>query len=292
MKIGFIGLGQMGQGMALNLAKSGEDLIVCDLFEEKLLPFKEANIKATTEILDLKNVDVLFTCLPNGKVVRQILLDNNILDQFTNCDLIVDCSTVDYHQEIAIGTEIESLGFSFMDAPVSGMQAKAEDGTLSIMCGGSKESFELVKGYLEYMGSNVVHLGPIGSGQLMKTINNTVYNMNCIAFQEMLAFAQKMGIPQERFAQSINAGTARSYASEYFMPKILERDFVYGFSIETAYKDMVTAINLGMEKRIPIPMLNAADTIYKLALLQGYGENYKGTFIKVYENFLGLDNEN
>lgn len=291
MRIGFVGLGQMGQGMALNLSKSDADLIVCDVFEEKLQPFKEADIPSTTEISDLKDVDMLFTCLPNGKIVRQVLIESQILADFNNCKLIVDCSTVDYHQEIEIGKELESLGISFMDAPVSGMQAKAEDGTLSIMCGGTKETFDKVKNYLDYMGSNVVYLGPIGSGQLMKTINNTVYNMNCIAFQEMLAYAQAMGISQESYAQVINAGTARSYASEYFMPKILERDFIYGFSIETAYKDMQTAITLAMENRIPTPLLNAADTIYKLALLQGYGSNYKGAFIRVYENFLGLDNE-
>ena len=175
-----------------------------------------------------------------------------------------------------------------MDAPVSGMQKKAEEGTLSIMCGGDHQIFEEVVSYLNSMGKDVNYLGPSGSGQLMKTINNVLYNINCCALAELLAFAVKQGIFPEKLGNVLGAGTAQSYAGDYFIPRILEREFMYGFSLEQAYKDMKTALELSGEQLLPMPMLSASHMIYQLALQKGLGKEYKGAFVKIYEEWFDV----
>jgi 3-hydroxyisobutyrate dehydrogenase-like beta-hydroxyacid dehydrogenase len=202
--------------------------------------------------------------------------------------IVVDCSTINYMAALSIGTVVEDHGVAFMDAPVSGMQSKAEDGTLTIMCGGEAKVFDAVKQLLDFMGTNVLYMGKIGNGQLSKMINNSLYDINCVAMSEMLAMAVKLGLEPQKIGTVINGGTGRSYASEYFVPKILERDFSYGFTLKSAYKDLVSAVEAAAHNGIPTPVLDAATSVYKMTMLSGYEELYKGALIRVYEDMMGI----
>lgn len=181
MRISFIGLGQMGKGMANNLAKSDCDLLVSDVNENVLAEFNEKNIRTTKEILDVTDSDIVFLCLPNEKIVENVILsENGIAGRMDKGKIIVDCSTINYMSSLSIGEKLKDLGIEFIDAPISGMQSKAEEGTLTIMCGGDEEVFNIVKPYLDFMGNNVLYMGKSGNGQLTKMINNSLYDIKLL----------------------------------------------------------------------------------------------------------------
>lgn len=289
MKIGFVGLGQMGKGMALNLAQKGCDLLAYDVRDTAFAQLGAKGVRTTPDARDMARMDLLFLCLPNESVVESFLLgENGVLPHMDKGKIVVDCSTIGYLDTLRIANEVESRGVRFMDAPVSGMQARAEDGTLSMMCGGREELFDFVKPYLDRMGASVILMGPVGSGQLTKMVNNCIYDANVAAVSEVLAMAVKLGLNPEKIGRAVNEGTGRSYASEYFIPRMLKGDFAYGFTMKSAYKDLVNASAIAAQNVVPMPVLDAVTCVYRMALCTGQGELYKGAMIKVYEELLGV----
>lgn len=290
MKLGFIGLGQMGKHCASNLLKKQGHLFVADVSPDALAYLVDQGAKALPSPADLSaECDVIFMCLPNGDIVEKVIFGPKGLgENLRPGQMIVDLSTVDFLQTQEIASRLEKMGVSFLDAPISGLDVKAKTGELSIMCGGEEETYNKVLPFLGNMGSSIVYLGKHGMGQLSKTINNVLYNINMAGLAEILPFAVKMGLKPEKIARFVNSGTGRSQASEYFLPKILEGDFSYGFTMESAYKDMQTACVVSAKEKIPTPVLHAAMTTYQMTLLEGYGKDYKGAMIKTYERLLGV----
>lgn len=286
MKLGFVGLGQMGKGMAFNLSKSADDLIVYDINTDVLLEFENRGIKTTSDLSQIQDTDIIFLCLPDEKIVERVLFGEHCLVEQEK--IIVDCSTINYMSALKISQKVQEKGAHFIDAPISGMQSKAEEGTLAIMCGGEEEVYEKVKVYLDLMGSNVLYMGKSGNGQLTKMINNCIFDINCMAIAELLPMAVKLGLEPEQIGKVINSGTGRSYASEYFVPRILNRDFKYGFTLRNAYKDIVSAVEVASIESIPTPVLDATASMYKMAMLAGYEDLYKGALICLYEDILGV----
>ncbi len=290
MKLGFIGLGQMGKYCALNLLKNRGELHVNDIDPEAVAFLISHSAKKSDSNAELMSVcDIVFLCLPNGDIVEKVIFgEHGLAEGFEKGKIIVDLTTADYQKTRETALRVEALGVNFIDAPLSGMEARAKTGQLSVMCGGKKNVFDVVSTYLDDIGSSVLFLGEYGSGQLAKMINNVLYNINMAALAEILPFAVKMGLAPEKVGTLVNAGTGRSYASEYFIPKILERDFVYGFTMDSAYKDMQSASVISAKMKIPTPVLHAAMTTYQMTLLEGWGQEYKGAMIKVYEKLLGV----
>lgn len=290
MRLGFIGLGQMGKYCASNLLKKNGALGVCDINKEAVqMLAAEGAVPFSSSPELARQSDIVFLCLPHGGVVEQVLFaPDGLLQGMTAGSIVVDLSTVDYLHTMEIARRVEEAGINFLDAPISGMEAKAKSGELSIMCGGKEEIFDKVKPYLAFMGISILFLGKHGSGQLSKTINNVLYNINMAGLAEMLPFAVKMGLEPEKVAQFVNAGTGRSYASEYFLPRILEGDFSYGFTLDNAYKDMQSASSVSAKEKIPTPVLSAAMVTYQMTLLEGHGKDYKGAMIKVFERLLNV----
>lgn len=288
MRLGFVGLGQMGKYCASNLLKKQGHLLVSDVNPAALTFLVEQGAQATLSPAELSAAcDTIFLCLPNGDVVEKVIFGpKGLSESFHSGQVIVDLSTVDFIQTQKIAEKVESMGVSFMDAPISGLDLKAKSGELSIMCGGKREVFMKIHSFLENMGTSIVFLGGHGMGQLSKTINNILYNINMAGLAEILPFAVKMGLEPEKIAQFVNSGTGRSLASEYFLPRILEGDFSYGFTMESAYKDMQTACTVTAKEKIPTPVLHAAMLTYQMTLLEGFGKEYKGAMIKPYERLL------
>jgi 3-hydroxyisobutyrate dehydrogenase-like beta-hydroxyacid dehydrogenase len=191
-------------------------------------------------------------------------------------------------EALAIGRALEAAGRSFVDAPVSGAPAGAEAGTLTIMCGGAAGTVAQVRPLLERIGTSILHMGPVGSGQLTKTINNVLYDINIAALAEVLPMAVSMGLDPEQVARVVTTGTSRSYASQYFVPRILQGRFDEGYPMGAAYKDLIAAAAISAERGVPMPVTAAATATYQTALRQGHAGKDKGAMVLPFEDLLGV----
>ena len=290
MKIGFIGAGDIGKGMVKNLVKNGHDLIVYTRDAEKLKDLRPLGIKIVTALSDAAESEAVFLCLPDSAVNNLVCYaPGNLLDAMSAGQVLIDFGTSLYHETVKIGDDCNARGISFIDAPVSGFSARAEAGELAIMCGGDAAAFERMLPVLNCMGSTVVHMGPVGFGQLAKLINQLLYNISCAAIAEVIPMAVKLGLDPVKVEKVVNSGTGRSGASEFFLPKILKGDFEGGVPLGRAYKDMKSAAMLCAEEQIPLPVLSAAAATYQTALQKGLGGYSKGAMIQVYEQLLGVE---
>ena len=290
MKIGFIGAGSMGRGMVRNLIKGGYELIVCGRSEQRLNEFRSLGSDTSTRLSDAAAGEVVILCLLDSDINSEVCCGSDgLINSMSAGQILIDCGTSRYHDTIEMHKDCLDRGISFLDAPISGLPARAESGELTIMCGGELPVFERVLPILECMGSTVVYMGQPGSGQLTKLINQLLYNISCAAIAEILPMAAKLGLDPAKVAEVVNTGTARSHAGEFFIPKILKGDFDGGLPLEQAYKDMKSIAVLSAEEQIPLPVLSAAAATYQTALQKGLGGYGKGAMIKVYEELLGVE---
>ena len=184
---------------------------------------------------------------------------------------------------------LEKQGVDLVDAPVSGHRERALDGTLTIMCGGRREAFDRVKPLLDCMGSTVLYMGPSGSGQLTKMINNCCLNICAASFCELMPLGVKLGLDPEQLGQVLTTASGSSYASKTLIPEILQGNFDHGFTMGRAYKDMEGISQVCARYQVPLPTLSGAMQTYQLALRHGDGERYKGAMIRFYEDLLGVE---
>ena len=289
MKIGFSGLGQMGKHMAMNMLKSGAEVIVSDVRSDSFHDFEQKGAQTTTDFGVAAQADIVFLSLPSGQIVESVLLgEDGVLRNPKKGQIVVDTSTITYSTTMEIAKRLEEHGITFLDAPVSGMEARAIDGTLTVMCGGDAGIFETVRPYLECIGNKILYMGGVGSGQLTKLINQVLFDINVAALAEILPMAVKMGLDPDLVGDVVNSGTGRSYASEFFIPRILKNCFSDGYPMKHAYKDLVSAAEISADLGIPLPVLGAATTTYQMALLKGFGDLDKGGMIRVFEELLGV----
>ncbi|WP_297843594.1 NAD(P)-dependent oxidoreductase [uncultured Roseibium sp.] len=287
MRFGFVGLGQMGAPMACNLARTNT-VKAFDTRREALDVAVAAGAAEAASENDFADVDVLILCLPNGEVVEDMLLEpeTGIASTLTSGTTVIDTSTIEYERTLRISQALQVRGIRFLDAPVSGMRKRAEDGTLTMMIGGEAGLVETLRPALSAMANNILHTGAIGSGQLTKLVNQLLFDINAAALAEIMPMACKLGLAPATTAGVINSGTGRSYASEYFLPQILEGVFDTGYPLQAAYKDLVSGAEISARHGIPAPVLAAATGTYQRALLEGHGALDKGAMVKVFERLL------
>lgn len=288
MELALIGLGTMGKGIAFNLAKAGK-LTVCDVMTTAFPEFEKKGVRTTTEFSAVAKADCIFLSLPNDKIVESVVCgENGLLRSMGQGQILVDLSTISYAATLRIAKACKEKGVDFLDAPVSGMQARAIDGTLTVMCGGEEDVFNKVRFCFECIGTKALFMGANGCGQLTKLINQLLFDINAAAIAEILPMSVKMGLDSEKIGEVVNSGTGRSYASEFFIPRMLEGIYDEGYAMESAYKDLVSATELAAQEGIPLPVMNTAMATYQMALLKGLGKQSKGAMIKVYEDLLGV----
>lgn len=288
MQIGFIGLGQMGAPIAINMAAKFQ-VEVFDIDEKNIAPVVERGAQRAESLADFTEAAIIFLSLPGGSVVESVITgDNGLYELATTGTTIVDLSTIEYNRTLALAEKLRQKNISFIDAPVSGMQARAEQGTLTVMCGGALSDIEPLTPYFDVIATKVLHMGPTGSGQLTKLINQLLFDINAAALAEILPIASKLGLDPEKVGEVVNSGTGRSYASEFFVPNILENVFSKGYPMEHAYKDLISGAEISARYIIPTPVLAAATATYQQALLAGYGSLDKGAMIKVFEELLNV----
>jgi len=289
-KIGFIGLGQMGKWMALNLLKGGFNLTVADIDPAAVASVTAAGAAAAATPAELADrTDLIFLSLPNAAVVEQVLFGpNGLIENGRRRQIIVDLGTTAYMATLEFGRKLKDRGIFFADSPVSGMEARAREGDLTIMFGGDQKVFKQLQPAFETLGTLILYMGELGSGQLTKLINQLLFNISAAAIAEILPMAAKLGLDPEKVISVVNSGTGKSFAAEFFGPRILKDSFEEGYPLKHAYKDMVSAAEIGAHKKIPLPLVQAATTTYQMALAAGYGGENKGAMIKVFENILGV----
>ena len=290
MKIGFVGLGQMGAPMALNLMQE-YDVLIFDKNKDRMLRITQNEKRIISKPKQIVDIDLLILCLPTAKDVKDVLFRSHIslANHLKKGAIVVDTSTISYSETLEVCEKLNSTGQWFLDAPVSGMRSRAETGSLTMMIGGEKQFLQKVKSPLSLLASKIFHMGATGTGQLTKLINNLLFDINAAALAEILPMSMKLGIDPEQIAEIINSSTGRSYASEFFIPHILKGDFSNGYPMQEAYKDLINGAKVSADRKIPAPVLAAATSTYKQALLEGHGDKDKGGMIMVYERLLQVN---
>jgi 3-hydroxyisobutyrate dehydrogenase-like beta-hydroxyacid dehydrogenase len=285
MTYGFIGLGQMGKPMALNLARK-HDVLAYDTRADIIA--STGRIQQIAKIHGLSDCECIFLSLPSAKVLEAVLFGRGgLIGNLAPGTVIVDTSTVEYNATVDVASRVDKAGLRFVDAPVSGMQSRAEDGTLTMMCGGDPDLVETLRAPCSLIASKFLYMGPVGSGQLTKLINQLLFDINMAALAEILPVAAKLGLDPELVGEVVNSGTGRSYAAEFFIPNILKGEFGQGYPMAAAYKDLVSGAELSARQALPMPVLAAATTTYQRALAEGHGAKDKGAMILVFEKLLG-----
>jgi 3-hydroxyisobutyrate dehydrogenase-like beta-hydroxyacid dehydrogenase len=237
-----------------------------------------------------QKAEVILLCLPDTQVVEAVIFGKEgLIHGLSAGSLMVDLSTINYLATLKIEQELRAKGVTFLDAPISGLEARAKEGTLTIMAGGDAEAFEKVRPILQAMGKEIIYMGKSGNGQLTKLINQLFLNISCAATAEILPMAVKMGLDPEAVYKVVTTSTGRTFAFEFFTPYILDNDFTHGYPLIKAYKDMISAAEISAREKIPLPVFAGAMQTYQLALAQGHGNECKGAMIKVWEKALGVE---
>jgi 2-hydroxy-3-oxopropionate reductase len=284
-KIGFIGLGIMGKPMAKNLLKAGYPLTVYDIVPEKVEEVVETGAKAGSSNKDVaEQSELIITMLPNSPEVKVAVLgENGVLQGAKTGTVLIDMSSIAPLASIEVAEKAKEKGVIMLDAPVSGGEPKAVDGTLAIMVGGPQETFDEVKDILGVMGASVTRVGEIGSGNTTKLANQIIVALNIAAMSEAMVLAAKAGVDPEKVFQAIRGGLAGSTVLDAKMPLVLKGNFKPGFRIELHIKDLANALDTAHEVGVPVPLSSAVMEVMQALKVDGKGTDDHGGIIQFYE---------
>jgi 2-hydroxy-3-oxopropionate reductase len=289
MKIGFIGLGIMGKPMAKNLLKAGYELVVYDIIAAPVKEVVTAGAKAGTSPKDVATKsDVIITMLPNSPHVKEAILGKNgVIEGIKQGSIVVDMSSIAPLAAQEVAAELAKKGVEMLDAPVSGGEPKAIEGTLAIMVGGKAEVFEKVKPILLKMGASAVLCGEIGSGNVTKLANQIIVGLNIAAMSEALVLAAKAGVDPGRVYQAIRGGLAGSTVLDSKAPMVLKGNYKPGFRIELHIKDLQNALDTAHAIGVPVPLTSGIMEIMQALRVDGKQKDDHGGVIQFYEKLAG-----
>lgn len=290
MNIGFIGLGIMGRPMAKNLIKAGYALTVYDKFA-KLDDLVALGAKAATSNKDVAaNSEVIITMLPNSPQVREAVLGpDGVVDGAKSGTILIDMSSIAPAAAQEICAAVRTRGIVMIDAPVSGGEPKAIEGTLAIMVGGDAAAFATVKPILDKLGSSAVHVGEIGAGNVTKLANQIIVALNIAAVSEAFVLATKAGVDPQAVFNAIKGGLAGSTVMNAKMPMILDGNFKPGFRVELHIKDLQNALDTGHALNVPLPLTaNIMETMQALKG-DGLGANDHSAIVRHYEKLAKVE---
>ncbi|MCG4901978.1 2-hydroxy-3-oxopropionate reductase [Enterocloster bolteae] len=285
MKIGFIGLGIMGRPMAKNLVKAGYDLTVYDLNEEAVADLVSCGARAADSSREASlEAEVVITMVPNSPQVREVVLGKDgMAEGASEGTVLIDMSSIDPTESRSIGMELKKYGIEMMDAPVSGGEPKAIEGTLSVMVGGRRELFDRYYDMLMVMAGSVVYVGKLGAGNVAKLANQIIVAVNIAAVSEALTFAKKAGTDPELVYQAIRGGLAGSTVLDAKAPMMFRGDFKPGFRIELHIKDLGNAINAAHAVSSPVLMTGQLMEIMQALKADGLEKKDHSCIVKYYE---------
>ena len=284
MRIGFVGLGIMGKPMAKNLMKEGHELMVDDCNQDAVNDVVEAGAKAGTKEEIAKDCEVVVTMLPNSPHVKEVVCGaNGLLEHAQEGLTIIDMSSIAPLASQEVAAKCAEKGVSFLEAPVSGGEPKAIDGTLSIMCGGEKEIFEKCLPLLKAMGSDVVLCGSVGAGNTTKLANQIIVASNIAAVSEGFMLAKKAGVDPNKVFAAIKGGLAGSTVMNAKGTMMLENNTKPGFKIDLHIKDLNNALETGHAVGAPLPITASVMEMMQMLHADGMGQCDHSAIAKYYE---------
>jgi len=285
MKIGFIGLGIMGKPMSKNLLKAGYDLVVCDVVKAAVDEVVAAGAKsAATPKAVAEQCDIIITMLPNSPHVKQVVLgENGVIEGAKKGAVVVDMSSIAPLVAREVAQKLAEKGIDMLDAPVSGGEPKAIDGTLSVMVGGKKDIFDKCYPVMKATAGSVVLTGDIGAGNITKLANQIIVALNIAAVSEALVLASKAGVEPELVFQAIRGGLAGSTVLDAKAPLMMDRKFNPGFRINLHIKDLNNVLETSHELGVPLPMTAAVMEMMQALKVDGMGDGDHCSLVKYYE---------
>lgn len=274
--IAFIGLGNMGGGMAANLAKAGHDVAAFDISEDALAAAKANGCRVAASGADaVKGAEAVVTMLPAGKHVRAVYVDD-VFDHAEPGTLLLDCSTIDVGTARKVADEASSKGLLMVDAPVSGGIAAAAAGTLTFMVGGSENAFSRAQAILEVMGQAVIHAGDAGAGQAAKICNNMLLGATMIATCETFNLAQSLGLDPQTFFDISSKASGQSWSMTSYCPvpgvgpeTPADNGYEGGFAAPLMLKDLKLAMEAADDAGMRTPMGAKARALYEQYVKNG-----------------------
>lgn len=289
MKIAFIGLGIMGKPMALNLLKAGHELRVFDFNKAAVEEVKAAGaVACESSVATVEGVDAVITMLPNSPHVKSVMLENDkVAEHMPKTATFIDCSSISPIASREIAEELSKLGIDMLDAPVSGGQPKAVDGTLAFMVGGKQETFDKFKDVLAAMGSSVVLCGNVGAGNVTKLCNQTIVAVNIAVLAEALQMGQMCGVEPQRIFEAIKGGLAGSTVMNAKAPMMMDQNFKPGFRIDLHIKDLNNVVDAAKAVDAPIPLTQSVLEMMKILHKDGDGVCDHSALLKYYQKLTG-----
>jgi len=289
MKIGFIGLGIMGKPMVKNLMKAGHQVLAFDIIPTNLENVVSAGANGAASIAEVaKSSNFIITMLPNGPEVKTVVLgDGGVLENASSGTILVDMSSIAPGVAQEIHAACAKKGVSMLDAPVSGGEPKAIEGTLSVMVGGETAIFDTAKDVISAMAASVVHCGDIGAGNTTKLANQIIVALNIAAVSEAFMLSTKAGVNPEKVFNAIKGGLAGSTVMNAKIPMILDGNFNPGFKIDLHIKDLTNALDTAHQVGSPLPFTALAMEVMQNLRSHGFGQNDHSAVAKYYEKLTG-----
>jgi 2-hydroxy-3-oxopropionate reductase len=293
MIVGFIGLGIMGRPMAKNLIRAGYKLVVYDKYAkiDDLTALGAEGADSGKETA--AHSDVVITMLPNSPHVKEAILGpGGVIEGIRPGSTVIDMSSIAPAVSQEVAAALKTGGVNFLDAPVSGGEPKAIDGTLAIMAGGDQGVFDTVKPILEKMGSSVVLVGDVGAGNVTKLANQIIVALNIAAVSEAFVLAAKAGVRPQAVFDAIKGGLAGSTVMNAKVPLILDGGFKPGFRIELHIKDLQNALDTAHGLGVPVPLTAGVMEILQALKTDGEAASDHGAIVRYYEKLSKIEVRN
>jgi 3-hydroxyisobutyrate dehydrogenase-like beta-hydroxyacid dehydrogenase len=292
VKLGLIGLGNMGGLIGKRLIEQGNDLLVYDVNPAARQDFVSLGAEAAASPSDLaEKVNLVITVLPNAAIVKSVVFGpEGLIHGFRPGSTLIDMTSSDPAATVEIGKMLEQKGVRMLDAPVSGGLEKAKDGTLAIMVGGEEDVLQEVLPVLHSIGKHITLVGGLGSGHAMKALNNLVSATTLSITAEAMAIGVKYGIDPNKMLQVLNTSSGRNNSSEIKFPKqVLTRKFEVGFKLELMCKDLAIAMDLAKQMQVPTFISSSVFQLWQYGLSQGGGQMDHTAIVKFVEEMAGVE---
>lgn len=285
MKIGFIGLGIMGKPMSKNLIKAGYELVVSDINKAAVDELVAAGAKSAATAKEVAaQSDIIITMLPNSPHVKAVVLgENGVIEGAKKGAILADMSSIAPLVSREVAEKLAEKGVEMLDAPVSGGEPKAIDGTISVMVGGKQEVFDKCYPVLKAMAGSVVRTGEIGAGNITKLANQIIVAINIAAVSEALTLASKAGVEPELVYQAIRGGLAGSTVLDAKAPMMMDRNFKPGFRINLHIKDLNNVLETSHGVGVPLPLTAAVMEMMQSLKVDGFEMEDHSSLVKYYE---------
>lgn len=291
VKPGFVGLGVMGGPMAGHVLAKYGSITVFDVDPEKAARLAKTGAKVAGSVAEVgENANVVVLSLPDSSTVREVAVgENGLISTLEQGSVVIDTSTTEPTVSIEVGSVLAKRGIRFLDAPVSGGEKAAVDGTLSIMVGGDQATFDECLELLQAMGTTVVRVGEVGAGEVAKMVNQMIVGATFAIVAESFALGVKSGLDPAVLYEAIRNGWAGSKVLDVAVPAMLERNFKPGGTVNIHWKDLGYALSLAKATDVPTPVTALVHEVFKAARAGGHGALSQPAIVKLWESLLEVE---